>query len=535
MTLDARQSLRGAALAAACFLAFSPAAAEPLSDSEKIERLERQTELLQRQLKALKAEIAQTKKNAAKSEAVQSGYVAATLDSNPANPPSLKEPPQPAGVKVTLGGFVTADSVYRTHNQVNDIGTVFNAIPFPFSPLYNEHEFHGSARASQISVLVEGDIDPAQKLAGYFVWDFLGVGNTSNYIETNDWAPRLREGYLTYDNDDWGFHLLAGQSWSLVTQQKVGITPREENIPLTINQNYIVGFDFTRQWQIRAVKDFDKTVWLGISVENPATINSPGIPQTVNGLVVNVVNTGTGGFLNDVDVTPDQLPDIVEKVAFDPGWGHYEVFGLQRFFTDNTFCATAAPTGCVAGTASRKTSFGAGVGGSVLLPIIPKYLYVEGGGSYGQGIGRYGPGLLPDVTIAADGSLTPITAFHAWAGIVGSPWESIQIYAYSGIEQATANYFGAFGYGNPVFDNSGCMTPTAASFATNTSPACVANIKRLTDMKVGFWQDIYKGPYGRLAVGLEYDHITMTAFNGIGGAPSTDNNVVYTSLRYYPF
>jgi hypothetical protein len=98
-----------------------------------------------------------------------------------------------------------------------------------------------------------------------------------------------------------------------VTQQKVGITPREENIPLTINANYFVGFDFTRNWQIRVVKDFDKTFWLGVSVENPATLEAPGIPETVNGLVVNVVNTGTGGFLNGVNVTPDQAPDIIEK------------------------------------------------------------------------------------------------------------------------------------------------------------------------------------------------------------------------------
>jgi hypothetical protein len=43
----------GSALVGVCSLAFSAAAAEPLSDSEKIARLERQTELLQSQLKAL--------------------------------------------------------------------------------------------------------------------------------------------------------------------------------------------------------------------------------------------------------------------------------------------------------------------------------------------------------------------------------------------------------------------------------------------------------------------------------------------------
>jgi septal ring factor EnvC (AmiA/AmiB activator) len=71
VTLVARQSLTGGVFIAACFLALSPAAAQALSDSEKIERLERQTELLQRQLKALQAEIAETKKKAPKREAAQ--------------------------------------------------------------------------------------------------------------------------------------------------------------------------------------------------------------------------------------------------------------------------------------------------------------------------------------------------------------------------------------------------------------------------------------------------------------------------------
>ena len=50
--MSARQSLMGGALIGACLLAFRPAAAEQLSDSEKIERLERQAELLQKQLKS---------------------------------------------------------------------------------------------------------------------------------------------------------------------------------------------------------------------------------------------------------------------------------------------------------------------------------------------------------------------------------------------------------------------------------------------------------------------------------------------------
>ena len=109
-----------------------------------------------------------------------------------------------------------------------------------------------------------------------------------------------------------------------------------------------------------------------------ATLTAAGnIPGNVNGILVNFSNLGTGGFLNGVNVTTDQAPDIIVKAAWDPGWGHYEVFGIQRFFTDNTFCSTGE-TGCVVGTTESKTSYGTGVGGSVLLPVIPKYLDLTG-------------------------------------------------------------------------------------------------------------------------------------------------------------
>jgi hypothetical protein len=557
--MHSKWGLMCGALVGASFLALDPAAAQSVSDSEKIERLQRATEQLQKQLKTLQDEIAQTKKKTekveAKVEAAPARYPAAPAGALITKGPP--PPPPPERVKVTLGGFVTADSVWRQHNAVADIGTPFAAIPFPFSPLYNEHEFHGTARQSRISLLVEGNIDPWQKVSGYYESDFLGVAANSNYTETNSWAARLRHGYLTYDNSGWGFHFLAGQAWSLLTQDQVGITPRKENIPLTIDANYVVGFNYTRNWQIRAVQEFGPGISLGVSVENPAAIvvaSTATAPAglggafvsggIVNGVEVNFTNTaGGGGFLNGVAVTTDQAPDIIEKAAFDPGWGHYEIFGLQRFFTDDTLRCVVGP--CVAGstvmtgTTDNKTTFGAGVGGSVLLPLIPKYLELTGSILYGRGIGRYGAGQLPDVTIAADGSLTPITGLTAMVGLIGHPWEGLDVYAYAGLEQVNANFFNVgttlFGLGNPGFSNAGCLITTPFSFAGNTPANCIANNRRLSDVTVGFWQNVYKGDYGRVAVGAQYEYIKREVFEGVGGAPSTDNNIVLTSLRYYPF
>jgi hypothetical protein len=567
-TGTAKRSLTGGALLAGCLLTWDSVAAQSLSDSEKIERLEQQTQLLREQLSrqndlltALRQEVSRGRKKSEKETEVAKRSepsvnsheketqpramppVISMEAARPApteseilsgtQPAVVAQLPQFGGVRFSFWGWLEAATVFRNHNTVNDMLTVFNAIPYPFSPLYKEHEFHGTARQSQISVLAEGNIDSAQRLAAYFQLDFLAVGQESNYLVTNDWPTRLRHAYLTYDNDNWGFHILAGQEWSMMTPNEVGIVPRKELIPLTINANYLVGYQFTDNMQIRFVKDFDNKLWLGLSLENPATSLAPGIPATVNGLAINATNTGTGGFLEGVPVTPSVAPDIIEKVAWDPGWGHYEALAIQRFFVDNVLCVTAAPTGCALGTANAKTTVGAGVGGNFLLPIIPKYLEVMGGVMYGRGIGRYGAGGLPDVTIAPDGSLAPLTALHAWAGIQFYPWEGLTLYGYAGLEQNQASYFGTFGYGNPTFDNSGCLTPTAMTFATGTSATCVADNKRLVDAKIGFWQDLYKGPYGRFELGVELEYIKRYSFSGIGGAPSTDDEVAFTSLRYY--
>src|SRR5262245_49711535 len=99
---------------------------------------------------------------------------------------------------------------------------------------------------------------------------------------------------------------------------------------------------------------------------------------------------------------------------------------------------------------------------------------------YGTGIGRYGSGQLPDVTISANGALAPITALHSFAGFVWHPREGLDIYGYGGIEQADGKFFDNLGFGNPAFDNAGCTITTASSFSTGTTPTCIANDRRLT-------------------------------------------------------
>src|ERR1700733_5229315 len=272
MPVILRQGLQIAALVASLLLTWDSVAAQSSSDTEKIERLERQTELLQKQLtrqndliEKLQQEVSRTTKKSAKKETELARPSAPSVNRNEAaaEPAKRSQPlvdtveqpkyvpteaeilsgiqpavtptlPQFGAIKFTFWGWLEAATVYRNHNTVNDMLTVFDAIPYPNSPLYKEPQFNGTARQSQFSLLAEANIDSTQKLSGYLEWDYLGVGTESNYLVTNDWAQRLRHVYSTYDNDDLGIHILGAQNWSMMMPMEFGIVPRKELIPLTI-------------------------------------------------------------------------------------------------------------------------------------------------------------------------------------------------------------------------------------------------------------------------------------------------------------
>jgi hypothetical protein len=245
------------------------------------------------------------------------------------------------------------------------------------------------------------------------------------------WAPRLRHFFVDYDSAYSGFHLLAGQAWSLMTQNTAGIVARKENIPLTIDASYVVGFEYTRNWQTCLVHG---PMWTAaVSVEAPAAqIFAGGVPNNgiVNGVIANWTNPG-GSFIGSLNsFTTDTIPDIIEKLAYDPGWAHFELFGVQRFFSDNIFtwsivtaagvCVTPFSTANT-GTTNNHTSTGWGIGGSFLWSILPNYLDLNGMMIGGQGIGRYSAAQLPDVIVAGDGTLHPIKEI---AGMDGPAWTS---------------------------------------------------------------------------------------------------------------
>ncbi len=427
------------------------------------------------------------------------------------------------GFHIQAGGFLASETVYRDHNMASDIGTPFAKIPFENSMGYAPSEFRGSARQSRFSLLIERDFDPSTKISGYYELDFLGAATTSNSNESNSYTPRTRNVYLTVDWQDLGLHLLAGQNWSLVTLNGDGITPRQEVIPATIDAQYAVGFDWSRQWQLRLVKDWNKKYWAGLSFEEPQTVNVQGTLASGTGNTWYLQATGGGLMSNQMSI--NTLPDVVAKFAWESSFGHYEIYNLARNFSSEYGGSSLS-----AQTNHQNIwtdSFGAGA----TIPVVPKVLDLSLSGLVGDGTGRYGTTQLADATFDADGRLKPLDAAQYLAQLTWHENKNLDVYATYGEESVSAAAGSGYGYGNGVTVNN------AECYVLGSGTACNPNIKNISQFNIGGWDSLVKkDKMGVLKLGLQYSHTVLNTYADANGvAPSTSEDIVMTSLRYYPW
>ena len=482
-------------------------------------------------------------------------------------------------ITVKLGGFIEAAGIFRSRNETSDVGSSFGSgLPFEDVPSSHLTEFRGSARQSRLSLLAQGQWNENTNLSAYFEGDFLGSGISSKNDESNSYVPRLRQAYATVDSTS-GWHFEAGQAWSLVTQFKDGLVPRDENIPLTIDAQYVPGFNWRRDPQVRLTKTFSPELSVGFSLEAPAVdsfggggtagltelvTTVPGLSSsggTLNSGACNnvVVNPGTGAtpsfpgtqstttvncFSYDIPVAPD----MVAKAALDPGWGHYEVFGVGRFFqTRSAFQVPPLPakgTAITGQTAPENNiTFGGGGGFSVILPVVPKWLDFQANGLGGWGIGDYGSAQISDVTTNQFGQPKPIPMLQGMVGAVAHPASNWDVYFYGGLEKTFALTFedqlgNEFGYGVPTVNNTGCNVENTAN-SGSTPPAgsnlCNGVTGLVWQLTGGFWDRLYKGPVGTVQWGVQYSFTERQLLEGIGGSPKADENMAFLSFRYYPF
>lgn len=542
-----RSRLVGASLGALIGMAAAPGAqAKQTPDDvtrKEIQALREQVEALQRRLDAQSAAQQQTKAEAdaaaAKAAAAQAHADAAAA----AVPAQVQTQVQSAveaakpktdkiyfrGVTITPGGFLEAASVYRSRNTNNDITTSFGSIPYNNSPMGQTKQLVFTPRQSRVQALVEGDPNPDTHLKFYLEMDFQGAAQTANSRETNSYNPRLRHLFGSIDWDDLGLHFLAGQAWSLVTLNSQGIIARNEVTPPTVDGQYMPGFDWARQPQVRLVKDFDKQVWLGLSLENPQTTFYTGanpFPADVH-LTYQVPGTGTG-YNTANNYSLNHIPDVVAKIAVDPMVAdreiHLEAYGLYSAYYERLNYANV-------------NTSGGGAGAGLIVPLMPKVLDFQVSGLAGKGIGRYGASQLTEVTFDPSGKIQPIHEIIAMAGLTLHATPTFDLYLFAGEEKESAQPYNltsatgvvtAYGYGNPLYSNTGCVSETAVG-------ACVGNARLVEQGTTGFWYKPYIGSFGMIRLGLQYSHTELQAFSGKGGAPTAIDNIVFASFRYYPF
>lgn len=454
------------------------------------------------------------------------------------------------GVTLTpAGSFLEAATVYRNHATGGGINTQFVGVPLNAQPQGQYSEFYGTGRQSRLALFAEGKVSPDLTLHGYYEGDWLGAGITSNNNQSNSYVFRQRQLWAQAQLRSLTF--TAGQMWSLITETTKLTQNKSEILPSTIDPQYTAGFAWERQYGFRVSKDFGKEFSVAAAAENAQTPSVAGHGFGTNFVVGQTGNNG-GLYNLTANYASNLAPDLLAKIAWEPpGWGHYEVFGVARFFRARVYPNDTGSTPSSVG-AYNDSTVGGGVGGSLRVPTLNKHLDVGIKGLWGDGTGRYGSSQIADLTVRPSGQLALIHAFSALGTLEYHASPRLDIYANYGVDYVGRRYFvtvpgkTAVGYGSPFNVQTGCNTepipaPTApannpfagAGFLPGALANCTADTKDVQEITAGYWYNFYNGPHGRLRQGLQYAYFIRNIWSGIGTTPQGTDNMFWTALRYY--
>jgi hypothetical protein len=400
-----------------------------------------------------------------------------------------------------IGGFLDATSIVRSTNVGSGMSTAFATIPFENTPQGHLHETRFTSQNSRLSLLATSKVGAAA-VKGYVETDFLGAGPANQFVTTNANTLRMRLFWAQYSKGT--FEFLAGQSWSLLTPNRNGLSPVPADVFFSqnVDTNYQVGLTWTRQTQFRFVAHPSKTFTAGVSLENPQQYVGPAVVLPAAFAAAEVDATGN-------TAAPNPYPDVIGKVAFDPQTGkthqHVEVAALVRGFktyssaSDRTFGATGR---------------GVSVNGNV-EPV--KGLHLVATTFFSSGGGRYIAALAPDFIVNADSSIKLVGAKSATAGVEAQVRPQTLVFGYYGtvkIDRETAADAGrAIGYG--------------------VAGATGAN-RTIDETSVGVNQTFFREPrYGALQLITQYSYLKRTPWSVPDGAPrSARVHMVYVDIRY---
>jgi hypothetical protein len=432
------------------------------------------------------------------------------------------------------GSFLAAETVWRQGATGGDINTAFTGIPLEYSNAAQLSEFQATGRQSRIALKATGKLSHVA-MTGYYEMDWLGTGITSNNNQSNSYVLRMRQLWADARfSNGWDFS--AGQGWSLATENTKGLQRTSEILPSVIDPQYTAGFVWTRQYGARVTKDFGTKFFGGISAENAETLNPAGSNLPTN-LLIGSPGVGGGLYNSTANYSFNPTPDFVAKIAAEPGWGHWELFGIGRQFRDRIYPKS--------GTPFNDTAWGGGIGGGFRGPLLDKKLSIGLKGLWGQGVGRYGSSTIADVTLRSWGGISPLHGFSGLSTVEYTPTPRLSIYAYYGGDYIGRNFETAggkqVGYGTYTADMSGCNVEVAAggSFTPSTPAKCGNQNKDVQEFTIGYSYNFYKGPKGTFRYGLQYARFERDLWSGNGGTTNPSNgangvdNMFWTQVRYY--
>lgn len=446
-------------------------------------------------------------------------------DSNPCETtPEDKTPPylRLGNVCIAPVGFMDLTAVWRDKNAGSGIGSSFGSAPYNNTVNAQNSEFRFSPQNSRIGFRIDGDWKGTHFI-GYNEFDFLGTGGATNYTVTNGaFVPRIRLFWV--DARKGRFEFLAGQSWSMLTPNRKGISalPGDLFYSQVIDVNYMAGLTWTRQPGMRVLFHPNKTVTAGISFENPdqyiggssggGGITLPAALTSLAGTQLdNAPNISTG--TNTVLATPTVHPDIIAKIAFDPtSRFHAEIAGIERTF--KIWNPNAPPA---VGGHQYSTTAGGGLQVGLNVAVV-KNLRLITTNYLSDGGGRYLFGQVPDVIVRADGSLSTVHASGTVDGFEATIKNTL-LYAY---------YGGIFIGRDVARDLNGGLIGFGYSGSPNSQN------RTINEVTFGFNHTIWKDPrYGAINTMGQYEYLTRDPWSvAIGSPKNTHDNTIYFNIRY---
>ncbi|MEO8659871.1 MAG: hypothetical protein ABI693_15485 [Bryobacteraceae bacterium] len=416
---------------------------------------------------------------------------------------------------ITPIGFMDLTMTWKDKDAGGSLGSNFGSIPFNNSPASKLSEFRFSPQNSRLGFRVDGNWKGAHFIA-YNEFDFLGTSGGNNLSVTNGaFVPRIRLYWVDVRKGKW--EVLAGQSWSMLTPNRKGISalPSDLFYSQVIDVNYMAGLTWTRQAGVRMVYHPSSKVTMGLSLENPDQYiggSAGGSPIVLPAAFTGLAGTQLDNQTN-VQTIPDLHPDIIAKVAFDPSpRAHVEFSGIARTFKIwNT--STGQPT---SGQYSTKTGGGLSVNANF---EVVKNLRLVTNNYWSDGGGRYLFGQAPDVVVRADGTVSPIHSGGVLDGLEATVTKNLLLYAY---------YGGIYIQRNVVVDAKNALVGYGFTGSPNNQN------RAIQEVSFGFTQTFWKdAKYGALSLMGQYEYLTRAPwFVAINAPKATHDNTIYINLRY---